>query len=476
MKVCKNCGRELQDYENVCPVCGQAYVEDSVQIGQTQPAAAPMQDVTPINQGINDINMVNDVNSQAIQNIEVPNVAPVMAAQESIVPKIEEQQNVINDVDTMVNPIANEVNAMPIQESTIINDVSNEIENVSSNQNINIPTDSVIEPVVSQTDAIPVQEPLTIDNNVNGVGNAFENQNVVEPVNNIVEPVTNVQQPSVAQESTVIDNNLNNVNNISEIQNTNEQVNSIVEPQSVNTPAGVNQTNTQTVNTEPAKSKDNKTLFVVLVSILGIIILGLIVFIVIKVVNISSNNGEPTVINSTTTSRLTTTVQNVSNGNTITLKGYTFKIPNNFTYKEESGSLYLVDSSKTMVAGMEPTYGYYDTYKGSIEELKIQFSSNGYIVNGNSIKNSNNREYILLDLTYQGKQMYYVITKLDSSAVLQTALVLNNISVENALSMITPIVNDVKQEGSSDLTEKLTDDVKLNSNILNNNNLEDLLK
>ena len=207
----------------------------------------------------------------------------------------------------------------------------------------------------------------------------------------------------------------------------------------------------QTAPVEPAQSvapantkSGNKALFIVGVVVLSLIIVGLIVFIIIK---LTSSSSTPQVSGGTPTPE--TTAQQVSNSNTQTIGGYTFTIPNGYTSEIKEEYLMVVDNAKTMGFIIAPIEYDYDQLTTQVDELKKVFEEDGSTVTKMDKKTYGDIEHLLfyIDLV-DGQEELITICKIDDFAVAKTEILVNaGTSYDDAIEKVLNGI--IKSAGSS---------------------------
>ena len=216
--------------------------------------------------------------------------------------------------------------------------------------------------------------------------------------------------------------------------------------------------NNTALPTEPKKKSGG---FIVIVIILGLIIIGLGVFIAIKMLGDKSDNGttnnantntnnSQTVNNNTNTNSNTNnnsnTVTPTTSSTTTTIGSYTFTVPSDLKVVEKNGEKYY--GNENVVLFLDSMYYGYNTIIANIDSVKQEIANYGTILDSKEVVIENNKYYIF-KLIVDGVEMEYFYTSLDEYETLNGAIKYQTISREKAYGYVNQMLKTKKSGASS---------------------------
>lgn len=204
--------------------------------------------------------------------------------------------------------------------------------------------------------------------------------------------------------------------------------------------------NVQTNNSAPKKTN---AAFVVLIVIFAIIILGLITFICVYSIRSNNRTIEPEITEEEPTIEENEPTQ-IDTSNTVSIKGYDFTIPNGWKYDSETvdGFLGVKNNENTIISYFVPLSFSSDTSDSTINSYKETIKSKGYTVNNHTIVKVDDVTFVLLDATYEGKQLYFAYASYGDYTI-DSVFMVNGITPNEALQKLSVIYSSGKFESSN---------------------------
>ena len=209
----------------------------------------------------------------------------------------------------------------------------------------------------------------------------------------------------------------------------------------------------------PSEPKKKNGAFIVIILILGLIIVGLGVFIGIKLLggdkdttnstNTNTNNTQ-TVNNNTNTNTSsnnnTATPTTTTSDTTTTIGSYTFTIPSDIKVIEKDSTKYY--GNENLVFVMKSIYYSYNTIVANIDEIKTEFAKQSTILDSKEVTIDGVKYYIFQAIE-DGVELEYFYTSLNEYETLAGAMKYQTISREKAYSYINQMLKTKKSGASS---------------------------
>lgn len=294
-------------------------------------------------------------------------------------------------------------------------------------------------------------------------GKVEETTEVVEE--KVVEPVNVSTQENIETPVTI------------ESESANQVVTENVEVNNMN-----NNMNLNTSYNNPAPKKKSNLPFIIAFIVLGIVIIGLIIFIALTVIGDNSKDisepKTPTTENNKVDnsdddsddsddyddSDVDTDDDDDISVEKITVGNYEYTKLSGFTYSEKSNMLYVTDENKSkIVVAMQVLAVSYSSIESSSEKIKQQFVSKGYTVNRVVNQTFGTHKFVAFDVTYSGKNIVlFYAGHDDSSTVCGSVQVSSSYTYTEALQDISRIIGastKVSDSDSSDDTESFDLDI-----------------
>ena len=207
---------------------------------------------------------------------------------------------------------------------------------------------------------------------------------------------------------------------------------------------------------KPAKS--NKGLIIALIAVFGVLIVGLIIFILITVLSGSKAPSSNTPVEPTTevvtpkepTPTPDPTPTPTTSGKTITVNGVTFTISDGYTTEDVNGTTAIYDSEK------KSAVGFIQVYSGSLDSivstkaLETNLERQGYTAISSSSETEDGVNAYMVKFYLSGITHFYSAVELDSNTTLIAEFMINPstyMSASDVLKRYTSIIKTA--EGNS---------------------------
>lgn len=224
---------------------------------------------------------------------------------------------------------------------------------------------------------------------------------------------------------------------------------------------------TSTVSSNAEKKKSNLPLIIVFI-ILGLVIIGLIVFIAVTVVNNSNddNKGTNTPVTEKEDDNKDTDDIDIDTDDeddsdvdtkleTITASNYDYSKLSGYKYAIKSNRLYVTDDSSNFIAALQNMSQSYSIIESGAETLKEKFNSTGYTVNRVENKVFGTTKFLAFDMTYGGQNLVlFYAEHPDSTTVCGSVQIKTGYTYTEALEDMSLIITaSTKSTGSSSTTD-----------------------
>ena len=209
-------------------------------------------------------------------------------------------------------------------------------------------------------------------------------------------------------------------------------------------------------NVKPANG--NKTLLIVLISVFGVLILGLIIFILITVLGGNKGSNTNTPVEPTTevvTPKEPTTTPDptptpTTSGKTITVNGVTFTISDSYITDTVNGATIIYDSEKKSAVGFIQVFNGSLNSIVSTKALETTLEGQGYTAISSSSETEDGIEAYMVKFYYNGVTHYYSAISLDSDSTLIAEFMINPSAYMSASDVLKKYTSIIKTaEGNS---------------------------
>lgn len=134
----------------------------------------------------------------------------------------------------------------------------------------------------------------------------------------------------------------------------------------------------------------------------------------------------------------------------VSFKGFSFNIPDNLVYEEDSGVLMIGDEEGTWIAQIELEEGSFAQIKANKSQLQTMMQQSGYTTSIAQEKTLGGVEFITMEISYSGQNIIAAFTKANSMYFMGvTAMNLDNEFDYSLLETIAPIISSASYSGAT---------------------------
>ena len=134
----------------------------------------------------------------------------------------------------------------------------------------------------------------------------------------------------------------------------------------------------------------------------------------------------------------------------VSFKGFSFDIPDNLVYEEDSGVLMIGDEEGSWVAQIEIEQGSFAQIKANKSQLQTMMQQSGYTSSIAQEKTLGGVEFITMEISASGQNAIAALTKANSMYFMGvTAMNLDNEFDYSLLETIAPIISSASYSGAT---------------------------
>ena len=134
----------------------------------------------------------------------------------------------------------------------------------------------------------------------------------------------------------------------------------------------------------------------------------------------------------------------------VSFKGFSFNIPDNLVYEEDSGILMIGDEEGTWVAQIEIEEGNFAQIKANKGQLQSMMQQSGFTSSIAQEKTLGGVEFITMEISASGQNAIAALTKANSMYFMGvTAMNLDNEFDYSLLETIAPIISSASMSGAT---------------------------